>query len=210
MKIDVGSKESLAFHGDLLTFLGYKKVHENDQSMSFQNKDSEFLIYHGANMSGSGLYVLNTGINALFFKVANKAAVNKFRDKFLKPRKIEYTTNDGRHVEEGEYSMFFRTPELLIFGVVSVVDKVFWKYNEPSLSDGAKASPSDDNLYSQAKKIVIEAGQASASLLQRRLQVGYARAARLLDILEDTKVIGPGMGAAPRKILVKKKKKSIK
>lgn len=60
----------------------------------------------------------------------------------------------------------------------------------------------DDALVSQAKDLVIKSGKASASLLQRRLRVGYARAARLLDILEEQGVIGPGDGAKPREILV--------
>ncbi|MDD5039650.1 MAG: DNA translocase FtsK 4TM domain-containing protein [Patescibacteria group bacterium] len=60
----------------------------------------------------------------------------------------------------------------------------------------------DDELLSQAKDLVIKTGKASASLLQRRLRVGYARAARLLDIMEEQGVIGPGDGAKPREILV--------
>ncbi len=60
----------------------------------------------------------------------------------------------------------------------------------------------DDALIGQAKELVIKSGKASASLLQRRLRVGYARAARLLDILEEQGVIGPGDGAKPREILV--------
>ena len=58
----------------------------------------------------------------------------------------------------------------------------------------------DDPLYEEAKRIVMEAKKASASLLQRRLRVGYARAARLLDILEEQGVIGPGEGAKPREV----------
>lgn len=61
---------------------------------------------------------------------------------------------------------------------------------------------SEDELYEEAKRIVVESGKASASLLQRRLRVGYARAARLLDILEENGVIGPGAGAKPREILI--------
>ncbi len=61
----------------------------------------------------------------------------------------------------------------------------------------------DDDLYEDARVIVIEAGKASTSYLQRRLRVGYARAARLMDMLEDRSVIGPGDGAKPRTVLVK-------
>jgi DNA segregation ATPase FtsK/SpoIIIE, S-DNA-T family len=61
---------------------------------------------------------------------------------------------------------------------------------------------SDDNLYQQALKVVLESRKASASLLQRRLKVGYARAARLLDLMEENGVIGPVNGAKPRDIYV--------
>lgn len=60
----------------------------------------------------------------------------------------------------------------------------------------------DDDLYEEAKQTVIEAGKASTSYLQRKLGVGYARAARLIDILEERGVIGPGSGAKPREILM--------
>lgn len=59
----------------------------------------------------------------------------------------------------------------------------------------------DDDLYEEARAIVMQAGKASASYLQRRLKVGYARAARLLDMLEERNVIGPADGAKPREIM---------
>jgi len=58
-----------------------------------------------------------------------------------------------------------------------------------------------DELYEQAKEMVIRSRKASASLLQRRFRVGYARAARLLDLLEEQGIIGPADGAKPRAIL---------
>ncbi|TSC91609.1 MAG: putative cell division FtsK/SpoIIIE [Parcubacteria group bacterium Licking1014_17] len=61
----------------------------------------------------------------------------------------------------------------------------------------------DDVLFNDAREVVIQAQKASASLLQRRLRVGYARAARLLDILEERGIIGPGEGAKPRDVFVK-------
>ena len=62
----------------------------------------------------------------------------------------------------------------------------------------------DDELYEAAKEAVIAAGKASTSYIQRKLSVGYARAARLIDMLEERSVIGPGSGAKPREILVGK------
>jgi len=61
----------------------------------------------------------------------------------------------------------------------------------------------EDPLYEEAKRVVIQARKASASLLQRRLRLGYARAARLIDMLEERGVVGPGEGAKPREILIK-------
>ncbi len=58
----------------------------------------------------------------------------------------------------------------------------------------------EDDLLEQAKEVVIQAKKASASLLQRKLRVGYARAARLLDILEDKGIVGPQDGAKPREV----------
>lgn len=60
----------------------------------------------------------------------------------------------------------------------------------------------EDSHYEEAKQIVIQAGKASTSLLQRRLRVGYSRAARLMDILEERGIIGPQDGAKPREVLV--------
>ena len=58
----------------------------------------------------------------------------------------------------------------------------------------------EDPLYEEAKKIVIMSGKASSSLLQRRLRVGYARAARLIDMLETRGIVGPSRGAKPREV----------
>ena len=59
-----------------------------------------------------------------------------------------------------------------------------------------------DPMFEQAVECVIEAGQASTSLLQRRCKLGYARAARIMDQMEQEKVIGPYEGAKPRAVLV--------
>jgi S-DNA-T family DNA segregation ATPase FtsK/SpoIIIE len=61
----------------------------------------------------------------------------------------------------------------------------------------------DDEMYEEARQVVIEAGKASTSYLQRKLKLGYARAARLMDTLEERGVIGPGDGAKPRDVLEK-------
>ncbi|HOK35496.1 MAG TPA: DNA translocase FtsK 4TM domain-containing protein [Candidatus Pacearchaeota archaeon] len=76
--------------------------------------------------------------------------------------------------------------------------------NEVQESEFSEFGKGDDELYDEAKKIVIQAQKASASLLQRRLRIGYARAARLLDMLEENGVIGPSQGAKPREVYFKR------
>ncbi|WP_124727522.1 FtsK/SpoIIIE family DNA translocase [Staphylospora marina] len=60
----------------------------------------------------------------------------------------------------------------------------------------------DDELYPQAVKLVLEAKTASVSLLQRRLRVGYTRAARLIDMMEANGIVGPPEGSKPREVLM--------
>jgi len=70
-------------------------------------------------------------------------------------------------------------------------------------SDSMEEDGGDDDLYEDARMIVIEAGKASTSYLQRKLGIGYARAAKLIDMLEERHVIGAGNGAKPRDVLEK-------
>ena len=74
--------------------------------------------------------------------------------------------------------------------------------NGEAWPDGANGD--DDDLFNEAIAVVLEAKKASASLLQRRLKVGYARAARLLDLMEAADLIGPGEGAKPRDVNAEK------
>ena len=66
----------------------------------------------------------------------------------------------------------------------------------------ASGSPDSDNMMEEAIKAVIDAGQASTSLLQRRLKVGYARAGRMIDDMEQMGIVGPHQGSKPRDVLM--------
>lgn len=86
------------------------------------------------------------------------------------------------------------------------VDAVTEKHGTVS-AGGVVSAPGadyDDDLYEEARDLIVESGKASASFLQRRLRVGYARAARLLDILEENGLVGPAEGSKPREVLVEK------
>jgi S-DNA-T family DNA segregation ATPase FtsK/SpoIIIE len=68
-----------------------------------------------------------------------------------------------------------------------------------------EALENDDEFYEEAKSLVIKAGKASTSYLQRRLKIGYSRAARLIDIMEENGIVGPADGSKPREVLVGEK-----
>jgi S-DNA-T family DNA segregation ATPase FtsK/SpoIIIE len=103
---------------------------------------------------------------------------------FLKDGEIERVVNFLKEQGEAEY-----------------YDEVTQQQTDTSGNKVGDDFSAEDDLYDNAKEEVIRAGKASASLLQRRLRIGYARAARLLDILETEGVIGPADGARPREIL---------
>lgn len=72
-----------------------------------------------------------------------------------------------------------------------------------SLFEASPDDGGDDDLYEEAREEIVRAGKASTSYLQRKLGVGYARAARLMDMLEERGVVGPGSGSKPRDVLIK-------
>ena len=73
--------------------------------------------------------------------------------------------------------------------------------------DEAKTGPSGlnfekDELYDEASRIVVSSGQVSISYLQRKLRIGFSRAARLVDMMEADGLVSPGAGGKPREVLV--------
>jgi len=72
-----------------------------------------------------------------------------------------------------------------------------------TLDDMGSGEPGDDDdMYEEAKRVVIEAGKASTSYIQRKLRVGYSRAARLMDLLQERGVIGAADGSKPRPVIL--------
>ena len=130
-----------------------------------------------------------------------------------KPRRIQ-----GVFASEGEVGRVVRfirdqaesapAEARLPGGPADAHEDIFALGGDRALAEGASGDgefEGEDPLYGEAKDTVVKAGKASATYLQRRLKIGYARAARLLDILEERGIIGPGEGAKPREILVKSK-----
>ena len=117
-----------------------------------------------------------------------------------KPRRIQ-----GGFVSEQEVKKVVEFLSEYSGEEVSGEDEIFeGELNESQIDSGDFEGDADDPLYDEARELVLHAGKASATYLQRRLKIGYARAARLLDIMEERGVIGPGDGAKPREILIGK------
>jgi len=68
-------------------------------------------------------------------------------------------------------------------------------------SEGGEFEGGDDPAYTDAVRVVLEMGKASTSTLQRRLRLGYGRAARILDMMQHEGIIGPPDGSKPREVL---------
>lgn len=88
--------------------------------------------------------------------------------------------------------------EKRIAKIEKLLNKFFGRFEENTVGGGEK-----DLLLPKAVKIIQQFERASSSLLQRRLVIGYARAARLLDQLEAEGFVGPAIGSVPRKVLKK-------
>jgi DNA segregation ATPase FtsK/SpoIIIE-like protein len=73
-----------------------------------------------------------------------------------------------------------------------------------SMQEGEESGEDADSLYGEAKSIVLSTGNASTTFLQRKLKIGYARAASLMDLLESKGVVGPQEGSKPRKVFLGK------
>ncbi len=112
-----------------------------------------------------------------------------------KPRRIQ-----GAFISEPEVK---RVVEFIRDGGEPLYDEEILKVRSDTQNPEGEFFGEDDPLYDEAEELVVEAGKASASYLQRRLRVGYARAARLLDLMEAKGVVGPADGAKPREILIK-------
>ena len=89
----------------------------------------------------------------------------------------------------------------------AVYDETFTSEPGNTTTDGYTSDKNDvdndDPIYNEALEFVLSTGKASASLLQRRFKLGYNRAARIVDLLEERGIIGPQNGSKPREVLVK-------
>ena len=118
---------------------------------------------------------------------------------FITPEEIERVVGFVKTTGEAEYSR-------------EVMDKIEQAVKEKEKGGKSAGAPEpagdnpDDELLTAAVDVVLETGQASVSMLQRRLKLGYARAARLVDQMEERGYVGPFEGSKPRQLLIDKAK----
>ena len=119
---------------------------------------------------------------------------------FITPEEIERVVGFVKTTGEAEYSR-------------EVMDKIEQAVKEKEKGGGGKTSaePAEaqedgDELLPAAVEVVLETGQASVSMLQRRLKLGYSRAARLVDQMEERGIVGPFEGSKPRQLIIDKAK----
>ncbi len=122
------------------------------------------------------------GRGDMLFTSAEVAKPKRLQGAFISTNEIERIVSFLRRRGEPDYNM-----------AITEITKAGTVFDD----DG-----DSDPVLEQAIAVVLESGKASTSYLQRRLRLGYARAARVMDLMEQAGVIGPGSGAKPREILV--------
>ncbi len=113
---------------------------------------------------------------------------------FNKPKRVQ-----GAYIGEKEVKKvvdFFKNQA----GAVIYNEEILEKPKKSMGIPGFEGDEDTDPLFEEAKEEVQRMGKASTTLLQRRLRIGYARAARIMDMLEQAQIIGPGEGAKPREV----------
>ncbi|RLC37658.1 hypothetical protein DRH29_01000 [candidate division Kazan bacterium] len=126
------------------------------------------------------------GNGDMLFMPSDAARPKRIQASFVSDKEVKAVTNALKALDEPQY-----------------VEEVTKDAKHSGILSG-EGSGDDDELTNEAINLVVKAGKASASYLQRRFKIGYARAARILDILEEKGIIGPSDGAKPREILIKK------
>ena len=138
------------------------------------------------------------GRGDLLFISAELSKPKRIQGSFIGEEEIKAVTNfirkNNSHVEGGSENVNFEAAS----------ENGTSAGAEPQNFDDYMADDDSDELMDEAVAVVKEANKASASLLQRRLKVGYARAARLLDLMENAGLIGPGEGAKPRDVNIER------
>jgi S-DNA-T family DNA segregation ATPase FtsK/SpoIIIE len=120
---------------------------------------------------------------------------------YIPPDQAKPTRIQGTFVSEPEIQRIIAF--LRKSGVAPVYTEEVTEASQKAGTEAVGPAGERDELFEKAIQVICRYDRASASLLQRRLRVGYARAARILDQLERAGIVGPSQGSKPRDILIK-------
>jgi len=153
------------------------------------------IAYSVASLVDSRTIIDNSGAE----KLMGKGDMLFMSQDLSKPRRLQ-----GAFISDDEIKRVAKFLKDACGNEANYQEEILEKHGSPSSFEFYQSGGNGDGdpLLSDAKEVVVQAGRASASLLQRRLRVGYARAARLIDLLENEGIVGPADGAKPRDILV--------
>lgn len=128
------------------------------------------------------------GTGDMLYKGAEMPKPIRLQGAFVSPKEIK-RVNDFARSKSRNRSVY--------------LEEIEEKQKVPGLVAGrGGSSDGEDDMVEEAKQVILESNKASTTFLQRRLRIGYARAANILDLLEQEGFVGPGNGAKPREILV--------
>jgi S-DNA-T family DNA segregation ATPase FtsK/SpoIIIE len=115
---------------------------------------------------------------------------------FVGDREVEHVVNYIKSSAQADYDDV----------IIEEIDRQAVPDKKSSSAESSSTEGGEDEMLSRAIECVVGAGQASIALLQRRLKLGYARAARIMDMMEEKMIIGPPEGGRPRQVLVSSRK----
>jgi S-DNA-T family DNA segregation ATPase FtsK/SpoIIIE len=134
------------------------------------------------------------GAGDMLFSSAKSAKISRIQGPYISEKEVikvaGYIVEQGKKMEDPQSTLSQSLAESL-------------EQSEPGKDSGAGeffGGANEDPLFEEVKKIVLETKKASASFLQRRLRIGYSRAARLIDMLEEQGIVGGADGAKPREV----------
>lgn len=136
------------------------------------------------------------GSGDMLFVSSKTAKISRIQAPYISEKEVkkvaDYCVEQGKKTEEHQVVMAHSLAESLE------------RPDASSKDAGVEFFGDQDPLFDEVKKIVLETQKASASFLQRRLRIGYSRAARLIDMLEEQGIVGPADGAKPREVYADK------
>ncbi len=134
------------------------------------------------------------GMGDMLFLSSKSSKITRIQGPYISEKEVKKVTDWS-----AEQAKVVEDPQSML--IASLKDSLEAQQQGDEKSGGADVFFGDDDpLFEDVKRIVLETKKASASFLQRRLRIGYSRAARLIDMLEDKGFVGPADGAKPREV----------